>query len=223
MPDNAAPATPASPFDARVAYEDHRPRYSLTDDQENQLEAFKLAVFCMRAYLTEHPPPCEVTPQYTLLTDQLTAACTGWMFGLVDHQLPANQTESALVSASLAMGIVPKTGKWILPKHYTPKLSALVTTSKLIVLYKAYLDPTSCSANTPKDGKVPLYQLVRQLADRALRPTSENGYPHPVNWFIGLRNYGRACANRQPEDAIISWVANDTMLFQKSQMSIYRF
>lgn len=126
------------------------------------------------------------------------------MFSLLDHHLPANQSQNTLVSASLAMGIDTWVGNWVQARHYTPILSALVTSSKLIVLYKAELNPCLSHENDPANGMIPLFDMVRDMAVQTLKPTSMMASPHPIDCFIGLCNYSNGYSRRQPEDAVIS-------------------
>jgi hypothetical protein len=57
-----------------------------------------------------------------------------FMLSLLDHVLGDSEYTSALISGMAVLGISAESG-WLDPLVYTPKQSAVVTTSRMLVLY----------------------------------------------------------------------------------------
>ena len=58
------------------------------------------------------------------------------MLSLLDHVLGDNEYTSALISSMAVLGISAESG-WLDPIVYTPKQSAVVTTSRMLILYRS--------------------------------------------------------------------------------------
>ena len=58
------------------------------------------------------------------------------MLALLDQELKDDEYRSVMVSASAVLGIDGERG-WMGPFGYTPKLSAIVTVARMLVLYKS--------------------------------------------------------------------------------------
>ncbi|KAH8710235.1 hypothetical protein GQ44DRAFT_776604 [Phaeosphaeriaceae sp. PMI808] len=59
-----------------------------------------------------------------------------FMLSLLDHALGDNEYTSALISSMAVLGVSGESG-WLSPLIYTPKLSAAVSTSRMLVLYRS--------------------------------------------------------------------------------------
>jgi hypothetical protein len=116
------------------------------------------------------------------------------------------------------MGLRTNTGAFDTPNAYTPKLSALVTTSKLVILYKAFLDCRPANWRSTDEPACGVYQLVKDWTPRMLVPHTKGGQCHPIDWCIQLRNYGQCYSALQPSNPRIAWNL-DTMLFGQLQLS----
>jgi hypothetical protein len=59
-----------------------------------------------------------------------------FMLSLLDYVLGDNEYTSALISSMAVLGISAESG-WLDPMVYTPKQSAVVTTSRMLILYRS--------------------------------------------------------------------------------------
>jgi hypothetical protein len=59
-----------------------------------------------------------------------------FMLSLLDHVLGDNEYTSALISSMAVLGISAESG-WLDPMVYTPKQLAVVTTSRMLILYRS--------------------------------------------------------------------------------------
>ena len=59
-----------------------------------------------------------------------------FMLSLLDHVLGDNEYTSAFISSMAVLGISAESG-WLNPMVYTPKQSAVVTTSRMLILYRS--------------------------------------------------------------------------------------
>ena len=69
---------------------------------------------------------------------RLEDAIVQFWISILDHDIGDSEYSNALVGALAVLGI-DMGGGWKSPLIYTPMLSAVVTTSKMVVLYKACL------------------------------------------------------------------------------------
>ncbi|KAF1828019.1 hypothetical protein BDW02DRAFT_513530, partial [Decorospora gaudefroyi] len=86
----------------------------------------------------------------------LELACLRFWIALLDHNLAGDEYKSALLSGVAVLGLKPDHlgGGWFAAHEFSPVLSALITTSKALVLYRAHSEWVACSA----DG-APVYEL----------------------------------------------------------------
>jgi hypothetical protein len=59
-----------------------------------------------------------------------------FMLSLLDYVLGDNEYTSAFISSMAVLGISAESG-WLNPIVYTPKQSAVVTTSRMLILYRS--------------------------------------------------------------------------------------
>lgn len=217
-----SPLEPAPPMTGLV---NRRPRYRLLEHQVSELEIFHLSLTNLRDFLLDNPDPPKTHPELLALNQALEQACVDWMISLLDDIPPITQTENALVSASLAMGIGKAPGTWVLAQHYTGILSGLIATSKFMVLYKSWIEirPEGWATRPENHFNKRLADVVADYAKRLLRPRFDGGTSTPIDWFISLRNFGEGFVQREPQPGKIVWTGGDTMLFNQSELSMPRF
>ena len=59
------------------------------------------------------------------------------MLALLDYKLASSEYESGLISGMAVLGVSVDRG-WLDPLMYTPKQSAIVSISRMLVLYQAH-------------------------------------------------------------------------------------
>ena len=56
---------------------------------------------------------------------------------MLDHPLPNSEFDSGLVSAVAVLGLDTESARWTDASSFTPKLSAIITISRALVIYSA--------------------------------------------------------------------------------------
>ncbi|KAH7074972.1 hypothetical protein BKA63DRAFT_414993, partial [Paraphoma chrysanthemicola] len=150
------------------------------------------------------------------------------MLALLDHVLGDNEYTSALISGLAVLGISGGSG-WLSPLIYTPKLSAVVSTSRMLVLYQSTqmrqekMDtlaeeegwgPEDAAAMAPSH-----HQLVQEMANRFMTLTEYGGKPTPMDTILRLRAFGFKIRFTTNAEGVIGWVG-DTLLYSNIQFSM---
>jgi hypothetical protein len=151
-----------------------------------------------------------------------------FMLALLDHVLGDNEYTSALISGLAVLGISSGSG-WLSPLIYTPKLSAVVSTSRMLVLYQSTqmrqekMDtlaeeegwgPEDAAAMAPSH-----HQLVQEMANRFMTLTEYGGKPTPMDTILRLRAFGFKIRFTTNAEGVIDWVG-DTLLYSNIQFSM---
>ena len=134
------------------------------------------------------------------------------MLALLDHHLKDDEYRSVIVSASAVLGVDSERG-WMAPFGYTPKISAIVTVARMLVLYKsAKLRKERVAEITEKEGWerevaeeiAPGHiDLVQDMAARFMTLTQYGGPPSPMDWLLRLRTYGMKIRFSSNADGVI--------------------
>lgn len=152
---------------------------------------------------------------------RLEDAIVQFWISMLDHDIGDSEYSNALVGALAVLGIETN-GGWKSPLIYTPMLSAVVTTSKMIVLYRAYLTRED---EVKKIARVRIeegfgddvakkmacedapahFDLVQRMADRFMGLTSKGGRPSPMDYILRLRTYGIQIRYDTTEDGLVDW------------------
>jgi hypothetical protein len=150
-----------------------------------------------------------------------------FMLALLDHPFGDGEYRNALVSGLAVLGIHEKDG-WHSPLGYTPKLSAIVTVARVLVVYQARLkrieaieewtragyDHEAAEALAPSH-----FTLVADMAGRFMTMIAFGGQPTPMDWILRLRTYGMSIRYSTNADGVVDWVG-DTLLIGHIQFSM---
>ena len=107
-----------------------RPAYILTSTQE---ESFAELRRC--ASICHKPTTREQSREQR--QDLCLAAVNFWIL-MLDHPLPNSEFASGLVSAVAVLGLDTESAGWADASSFTPKLSAIITISRALVIYSAW-------------------------------------------------------------------------------------
>lgn len=153
--------------------------------------------------------------------EALSRELVRFWISILDHDIKDRQSASALVGAMAVLGI-DESGGWKSPLVYTPIQSAVVTLSKMIVLYSASLTrremvermtqerieegfrPPIAKA-IAEERATSCVELVRQMANRFMQITSNEGQPSPMDCILHLRAYGLAIRYNTTEAGRVDW------------------
>ncbi len=152
---------------------------------------------------------------------RLEDAIVQFWISVLDHDIGDSEYSNAMVGSLAVLGIETG-GGWKSPLIYTPMLSAVVTTSKMIVLYKAYLTRDEqvqkmtqaridegfgedVARRVACEDAPAHFDLVQRMADRFMGLTSKGGRPSPMDFILRLRTYGIQIRYDTTEDGLVDW------------------
>ena len=105
---------------------------------------------------------------------------------------------------------------------YTPKISAIVTVARMLVLYQAkreredevarLMEQDAWSREDAEEQAPSHFELVKKMANRFMTLTSHGGNPSPMDWMLRLRTYGMKIRYDTNADGVIEW-RGDKLLF----------
>lgn len=162
-------------------------------------------------------------------TKQLEREVLKLFISLLDHKCGDNEFRNALISGLAVMGCKPG-GGWLSASEFTPTLSAVVTTSKMMVIYKAKLDREDEVQNLQeREGfeEEEAYRVaeehharVEQMVSRfmVLMEFGKSG-PTPMDTILRLRAYGRTIHDTSNAAGVIDW-HGDQLLYGKAMFSM---
>jgi len=152
--------------------------------------------------------------------EKLEEGCLRFWIALLDHTLPADEHESGLLSGVAVLGLKPDHhgGGWVPAHEFSPTLSALITTSKALVVHYARCQRDEALQKDP-DTAPTAYQLVRDMAERFMTLSDFKGMPSPMNRMLRLRTLARTQAGRRNAPGIVSW-DRDRLLIDKQSFSL---
>ena len=117
-----------------------------------------------------------------------------------------------MVSASAVLGIDGERG-WMGPFGYTPKLSAIVTVARMLVLYKStklrqervadIMEKEGWEREVAEEMAPGHVELVQKMADRFTTLTPHGWAPTPMDWILRLRTYGLKVRFSSNADGVI--------------------
>ena len=117
-----------------------------------------------------------------------------FILDLFDQEIPDSEYTSPLISALSILGINTDLS-WHTALNYTPKLSAIITTSRWLVLYSAVIKRRHLITESEANQNVnfPIlthFLLVKKWTHRLLVLNEFGVSPKPWNWIYKLRTYG---------------------------------
>jgi hypothetical protein len=150
-----------------------------------------------------------------------------FMLSLLDHVLGDNEYTSALIRSMAVLGISGESG-WLSPLVYTPKQSAVISTSRMLVLYRStqlrqdrihQLVAEGWGLEDAADIAPPHLEFVQDMANRFMTLIEYNGRPTPMDSILRLRAFGFKIRFTTNAEGVIDWVG-DTLLYGNIQFSM---
>ena len=126
------------------------------------------------------------------------------------------------------LGISGESG-WLSPLIYTPKLSAVIGTSRMLVLYRStQVRQEKMDELREKEGwgledaaaMAPSHhQLVQEMANRFMTLTAYGGKPTPMDALLRQKAFGFKIRFTTNAEGVIDWIG-DTLLYSNIQFSM---
>jgi superfamily II DNA/RNA helicase len=150
-------------------------------------------------------------------TAEIEEHCLQFWIQLLDHTLLADEHESGLLSGVAVLGLKAshRGGGWVPAHEFSSTLSALVTTSKALVVYYAHCQREQ-AIPAGLDSAPVTSELVSEMAVRFMVLSDVNGSATPMNRLLRLRALARAESKRRNADGVLSWSGDRLLIDQQS-------
>jgi hypothetical protein len=191
--------------------EEDRPGYRLTRKQEQELERLKQLTRRMEEDRRRQPIPSQETgqdisqhrsqqkSQKRAQQEQIEDACLRFWMAMFDHELKAGEYESGIISALAILGLNPDDGGWSTAMNYTPVLSAVVTITRGLVVYRAWLTHQNAiqagvergmEEREARERAPSIFEEVKEMVQKFMTLTMFDGMPSPMDRILHMRTYG---------------------------------
>lgn len=216
-----------------------RPPYQLTATQEMNIQHVRISIVQLLEWKGAHEPQEEVS---SIDTDEEESSEEIEMMGkiqreilrlwisLLNHPLQDNEYKSALISAMAVLGIREDDG-WFDAEDYTPKFSAVIKLSRLMVIQDAweqrrekvhiYQDRGWNEAEI-NDTVPSHYQLVQKSVSIFMTMAHGGRNPTPMQWLYRSRSYGFKIRYTTAAAGKVQWIGDD-FLYSGMRFSIHKF
>lgn len=146
-------------------------------------------------------------------TEPLDKACLDLCIALLDHHLPGNIYESAIVGFLAVLGVDEANGSFFEAPSYTPKLSAFIKIAQLLVLQKAVY---AVEDGLAEDSLTPLDEMRKRFM------TLNNNTA--FTWAVSLRSFGKRIRDCTTSMGYIQWSEDaQTVFYRDFEISISGF
>lgn len=148
---------------------------------------------------------------------ELENHCLAFWIALLDHTLTADEHESGLLSGVAVLGVKPDEhgGGWMPAHLFSSTLSALITTSKALVVYYAHCQREQ-ALPAGEDAAPLTSELVGEMAARFMTLADFNHKATPMNRLLRLRALARAEGARRNAEGVLSWSGDRLLIDQQS-------
>ncbi|KAG6148290.1 hypothetical protein E4U37_007506 [Claviceps purpurea] len=153
----------------------------------------------------------------TMLSDtSFDYLCLELIMTFLDHQIPEDDYQNAIISALAVLGI-REDGGWHDPCEYTPILSAVVKVARMLAISWAYehrqadikkmmreRDMEECLAREKVKG---MFKRVREMVRRFMTRVGDGrtAQPGPMDWILETRTYGMNIRFNTTAGGSIDW------------------
>jgi superfamily II DNA helicase RecQ len=208
----------------RTSAQEKRPQYRLTVAQEKRLRELQQSVARDDEDSQRKPSRREKMAR----REAIEAASLSFWIVMFDHELKDHEFESGIISALAIVGIMRPKGGYMAAINYTPKLSAVVTVLRALVVYQAWeerqadiqrrIDEGSDEKEAREQARATI-EGVRESVRRFMTLTEYGGKVAPMNHILQQRTYGMAIRNTTKAPPRIGW-QGDTVSIDKIKFSI---
>jgi len=205
---------------------EQRPDYRITEEQSARLQQLRHSV--TRHDRSRLPRAEGSDARKAARRDAIEDASLAFWIAMFDHEMKNHEYDSAIVSGLAIIGI-RRTGEgFVAAIDYTPKLSAVVTVLRGLVVYWAWKERQVDIGRYEGEGmsRVKAQQtargvdeLIREPVRRFMTLMEYGGRSTPMNHILQQRTYGMAIRNTTKGPAKVGW-QGDTILIGKVQFTV---
>jgi superfamily II DNA helicase RecQ len=183
-----------------------RPAYIFTAEQELALEELRNAGL----EFPEQGKRQERREGKERIRDSIVAF---WM-SLIQHPLDDSEWDSGLISGLAVLGLDTNTGGWATAMNYTPRLSAVVTVTRALVVYFAWHQrdqqvqeyiQQGQSEQEARNNSVKVWEIVSDIARRFMTLQDQGGHPTPLDRVMHMRTFGMKIRYNTKATARVDW------------------
>lgn len=183
-----------------------RPAYILTSIQSQSLAELRRCVS-----ISQQPTTKKESREQR---EELYLAVLNFWVSMLDQALPNSEFDSGLLSAVAVLGLDTESAGWADAPSFTPRLSAIITVSRAMVIYSAWsihqeevaIQREQGLSQEEAEGRAPqIYQLVKTMVDRFMCLTQFNGQPTPLDRLLHMRSFGMSISFNRKTIARVSW------------------
>jgi len=133
---------------------------------------------------------------------------------MFDHHYKDTEYINGVISALAVLGLDTDNKGWAPAENFTPKLSAIVTVMRSMVLYAGHTHRVHAIESHISEGfdrreaekRAPsVFDTVQNLVNRFMTLTSFSGKPSPMDTVLHMRTYGMKIRYTTKGEARISW------------------
>lgn len=208
--------------------EGHRPPYHMSGKQNACMDRIKRVVGNRRAEdWFEELEDSEEDDIDDAQQEELEGHVLEFILSLMNQGLGDDEYNSALLSGLAVLGISGGSG-WLNPLIYTPKQSAIITTTRMLVLYRAHqfhqsdverLTRQGYGLNDAKALAQTILSYVQEMASQFMTLMQFNGRSTPMDTILRLRSFGLKIRFTTNSEGVIDWIG-ETLLYGHVQFSM---
>lgn len=159
--------------------------------------------------------------------EELQGRVHEFMLALLDQVLGDDEYTSALISGMAVLEVSTASG-WLDPLVYTPKQSAIVSTSRMLVLYQSTkmrqqeVEKWTAQGYGAEDAAAMApghYEFVQDMSHRFMTLVQYGRKPTPMDAILRLRAFGFKIRFTSNAEGVIDWIG-DTLLYSNIQFSM---
>lgn len=158
----------------------------------------------------------------------IDASLAFWI-AMFQHPLGDNEYESGLLSGLAVLGACGEKNGWVPAINYTPMLAAVITTTRAMVVRRAWRSRENYIAMqvqagvdvaTARQSAPIIYELVQRDVEAFMTMTAFGGSPQPIHTIYIQKMYGMKIRYTTNAEGQVGWVGDDTILVRKIRFSM---
>jgi superfamily II DNA helicase RecQ len=195
----------------------NRPRYRLTDNQQQALTELRRVASGRVASNDER--------------DSVIQASSDFWIAVFDHDLKDDEYENAMLSGLAVLGACGMKNGWVPAIFYTPTLAATITSMRAIVIRRAwrarveYIEQqvsNGVDRDVAEEDAPVIHQLAQQDVVKFMTMAEFGSQPHPIQTIYTQKMYGLKIRYTTNADGQIGWSGanNDVIVSRKVGFSM---
>ncbi|THZ33739.1 hypothetical protein D6C87_10725 [Aureobasidium pullulans] len=171
----------------------------------------------------------EDTPANTQQEDiakRIEHACIAFWLAMLDHDIGDSEHINGMISALMVLAIDERNKGWKPATLYTPILSAVITVSRSMVVYKAYDNRNAIvkrlmraelmSEARARQAAPSIFDQVQEMSNKFIMLADKDHKPTPMDWMLHIRTLGMRIRYTTNAPGTVEWQGNEITIGQAS-------